>query len=103
YFEIALKALLDRRRVAGHGLVRHKSTTFTAMKPSLHGLLWPLMHLIRYLLPQAAPLSHNPSLAATKKPPSGNWVWSYPLHFVALLYHEAITKVNRKSGRSSGS
>ncbi|PIA42484.1 hypothetical protein AQUCO_02000142v1 [Aquilegia coerulea] len=72
FLEMALKALFDKRNVVGHGLVLQTSTTSTIMEPSLHGLLGPLMHRIRYRRPQAAPLSHSPLLAATNMPPSGN-------------------------------
>ncbi|KAF6152733.1 hypothetical protein GIB67_021393 [Kingdonia uniflora] len=70
--EMASKALFDRMRVAGHGLVRQMSTTSTTMDPSLHGRLRPLMHLMRYLRPHAAPLFHKPLLAATNIALSGN-------------------------------
>lgn len=81
--EIAAKAPFDMRRVAGHGLFEQKSTTITSIVPPLHGLLLPLKHLSLYRLPQAAPLSHNPSLTATKKLSGGNWSCLLPLHFVA--------------------
>ena len=83
YLEMESKAVFDSTRVAGQGLVRHTSTTWTTIDPSLHGLFRPLMHLTRYLRPHAAPLSHIPSHAATNSPPSGNCSLSNPLHLVA--------------------
>lgn len=72
--EMTEKASLERTMVEGQGLEEQKSTTLTSMVvvKSLHGLLFPLKHLILYLLPHAAPLSHNPSLTDTNKFPAGN-------------------------------
>lgn len=69
---MALKALRDRTIVAGHGEVLQKSTTVAIMFPSLHGRFGPLMQQTSYRLPQAAPLSHSPSLTDAKNPFSGN-------------------------------
>ncbi|KAJ8436743.1 hypothetical protein Cgig2_009717 [Carnegiea gigantea] len=70
--EMALKALRDRTIVAGHGEVLQKSTTVAMMFPFLHGRFGPLMQQTSYRLPQAAPLSHSPSLTDAKNPFSGN-------------------------------
>ncbi|KAL5698047.1 hypothetical protein ACHQM5_029134 [Ranunculus cassubicifolius] len=72
YTDTAAKASLDIITVAGHGLAEQTSITPTSIVPSLHGLFDPLKHLNLYLLPQAAPLSHNPSLTATNMFPGGN-------------------------------
>ncbi|GKV28165.1 hypothetical protein SLEP1_g37251 [Rubroshorea leprosula] len=58
--------------VEGHGVVGQKSTTFTSIVLCLQGLFGPLRHLTLYLRPQAAPLSHNPSLTAANRFPGGN-------------------------------
>lgn len=84
--ETKLNALLDKRSVAGQGLVLQRSTTSTTMEDSLHGLLRPLKHLSLYRLPHAAPLSQSPLLAATKRPPSGSSSLLYPGHLVAANY-----------------
>ena len=92
--DMASKALLERRSVVGHGFLLQKSTTWTTMEPPLQGRLGPLMHRIWYLLPHAAPLSHNPSLTAMKYPSSGNWSWSSPLHLVASLTQETAENLS---------
>lgn len=71
---MAVKASLDMRSVLGQGDLAQKSTTLTSTLALgfLHGLFLPLTHLILYLLPQAAPLSHNPSLTDTNRFPGGN-------------------------------
>lgn len=81
--EMTGKAVLERRIVFGHGDCLHKSTTLTSTEPDLQGLLFPLRHLILYLLPHAAPLSHNPSLTVANKFPGGNCSLLFPPHAVA--------------------
>ena len=44
--EMAAKASVDMSKVLGHGDESHKSTTLTSILPPLHGLLFPLTHLI---------------------------------------------------------
>ncbi|GLT71718.1 hypothetical protein SLA2020_437160 [Shorea laevis] len=65
----AAKDSFERTMVDGHGVMGQKSTTFTSMVLCLQGLFGPLKHLTLYLLPQAAPLSHKPSLTATNRFP----------------------------------
>lgn len=81
---MAAKASVDMAMVEGQGDLRQRSTTFTStVAPPLQGFLWPLRHLSLYRLPQAAPLSHNPSLTATNRFPGGNWSCWFPKHPVA--------------------
>ncbi|KAF7817240.1 adenine nucleotide transporter BT1, chloroplastic/mitochondrial [Senna tora] len=71
---MAEKASSDMRIVWEQGEALQKSTTLTStLVADLQGLLFPLTHLILYLLPHAAPLSHNPSLTDTNMFPAGNW------------------------------
>ncbi|GMG99007.1 hypothetical protein Nepgr_000847 [Nepenthes gracilis] len=66
--ETASNAFLDRSIIAGHATFLQKSTTVTIISPSLHDPRGPLMQYMRYLRPQAAPLSHKASLTAAKNP-----------------------------------
>lgn len=79
--ETDANASLDIAMVEEH--LGQKSITLTSIVPPLHGLLLPLRHFSLYFLPQAAPLSHNPSPTATNKLPGGNWSCLFPLHLVA--------------------
>lgn len=81
--EMVVKALLDMRRVSEHEDLAQESTTLTSILPPLHGLLFPLTHLTLYLLPHAAPLSHNPSFTATNRFPGGNCFLLFPPQAVA--------------------
>lgn len=93
---MAAKASFDMRRVLGHGELEHESTTLTSILPPLHGLLFPLTHLILYLLPQAAPLSHNPSFTATNKFPGGNCPALFPSQEVATCINKSINSLGKK-------
>lgn len=86
--EIAAKASFDMRRLLEQGEPGQESTTFTSMLPPLHGLFFPLMHLILYLLPHAAPLSHNPSFTATNRFPGGNCPALFPPQAVAACQNK---------------
>lgn len=82
--EMAAKASFDKSRVFEHDdPAAQESTTLTSTLPPLHGLLCPLTHLTLYLLPHAAPLSHNPSFTAAKIFPGGNCSLLFPSQAVA--------------------
>jgi len=84
--EIAANASVDMWKVWGHEdfVQVIESTTLTSiLLPPLHGLFIPLTHLTLYLLPHAAPLSHNPSFTATNIFPGGNCCLLFPSQAVA--------------------